>query len=100
MPGLRCVLISGTCWENLRDWKATMDGYKLLCEHRKGRRRGEVAFYVREKSKCMEVSCDHKRSLKAFESRPVGSSPRGILGLVSVTDPLIRMARLMKPFFG
>lgn len=39
--------ISGTCQGNLRDWKATMGGYKLLCEQRKGRR-GKVAFYVTE----------------------------------------------------
>lgn len=101
-PGLRCVLISGTCWENLRDWKATTDGYKFLCEHRKGRRRGEVTFYVREKSKCMEVSCDHKRSIKCFWIKAGGVITEGDLGfgVCLVSDPLIRMARLMKPFFG
>ena len=48
--------ITETWWENLHDWKTTMDGYKLFRKDRKGRRGGAVALYVKEKSECMEAS--------------------------------------------
>ncbi|KAK4829368.1 hypothetical protein QYF61_003295 [Mycteria americana] len=42
------VAITETWWDDLHNWSAAMDGYKLFRRDRRGRRGGGVALYVRE----------------------------------------------------
>ncbi|GAB0206658.1 hypothetical protein GRJ2_003131400 [Grus japonensis] len=42
------VAIMETWWDDLHNWSAVMDGYKLFRRDRQGRRGGGVALYVRE----------------------------------------------------
>ncbi|PKU35038.1 adaptin ear-binding coat-associated protein 1 [Limosa lapponica baueri] len=49
------VAITEMRWDDLHDWSAAMDGYKLFRRDRQGRRGGGVALYVREGYKCQEL---------------------------------------------
>ncbi|KAK4816911.1 LOW QUALITY PROTEIN: hypothetical protein QYF61_024921 [Mycteria americana] len=42
------VAITETWWDDLHNWSAAMDGYKLFRRDRRGRRGGGVALYIRE----------------------------------------------------
>ncbi|KAK4828724.1 hypothetical protein QYF61_000715 [Mycteria americana] len=48
--------ITETWWDNSHDWRSTMDGYRLFCKDRQGRRGGGVALYVKENLDCIEVN--------------------------------------------
>ncbi|PKU42645.1 mitochondrial fission process protein 1 [Limosa lapponica baueri] len=49
------VAIMETWWDDLHDWSAAMDGYKLFRRDRQGRRGEGVALYVRESYECQEL---------------------------------------------
>lgn len=49
------VAIMETWWDDLRDWSAAMDGYKLFRRDGRGRRGGGVALYIREALGAMEL---------------------------------------------
>ncbi|GAB0203729.1 hypothetical protein GRJ2_002838500 [Grus japonensis] len=49
------VVIMETWWDDLHNWSAAMDGYKLFRRDRQGRRGGGVALYVRECFDCLEL---------------------------------------------
>ncbi|KAK4810884.1 hypothetical protein QYF61_013292 [Mycteria americana] len=42
------VAITETWWDDLHNWSAAVDGYKLFRRDRRGRRGGGVALYIRE----------------------------------------------------
>ncbi|GAB0206897.1 hypothetical protein GRJ2_003155300 [Grus japonensis] len=50
------VAITETWWDDLHNWSAAMDGYKLFRRDRQGRRGGGVALYVRECFDCLELN--------------------------------------------
>ncbi|KAK4819370.1 hypothetical protein QYF61_001649 [Mycteria americana] len=50
------VTITETRWDDLHNWSAAMDGYKLFRRDRQGRRGGGVALYVRECFGCLELN--------------------------------------------
>ncbi|KAK4832451.1 hypothetical protein QYF61_023175 [Mycteria americana] len=49
------VAIRETWWDDLHNWSAAMDGYKLFRRDRRGRRGGGVALYVRESLDSLEL---------------------------------------------
>jgi len=49
------VAITETWWDDLHNWSAAMDGYKLFRRDRQGRRGGGVSLYVREHFNCLEL---------------------------------------------
>ncbi|KAK4830603.1 hypothetical protein QYF61_012029 [Mycteria americana] len=49
------VAITETWWDDSHNWSAAMDGYKLFRRHRRGRRGGGVALYVRERLDSLEL---------------------------------------------
>ena len=49
------VPITKTWWDNLHNWSAATDGYKLFRRDRQGRRGGGVALYLRECFDCLEL---------------------------------------------
>ncbi|GAB0208489.1 hypothetical protein GRJ2_003314600 [Grus japonensis] len=49
------VAIREIWWDDLHNWAAVMDGYKLFRRDRQGRRGGGVALYVREYFDCLEL---------------------------------------------
>jgi len=53
--GYDLVAITETWWDNLHDWHAVMDGYRLFRKDRPTRRGGGVALYVREQLECIEL---------------------------------------------
>ena len=50
------VTITETWWDDLHDWSAARDGYKLFRRDRQGRRGSGVALYVRECFDCQELN--------------------------------------------
>jgi len=40
--------ITATWWDNSHDWRITMDGCRLFCKDRQGRRRGGVMLRLKE----------------------------------------------------
>ncbi|GAB0209357.1 maestro heat-like repeat-containing protein family member 7 [Grus japonensis] len=55
------VAITETRWDDLHNWAAAMDDYKLFRRDRQGRRGGEVALYVRECFDCLELDDGDER---------------------------------------
>jgi len=53
--GYDLVAITETWWDNLHDWRAVMDGYRLFRKDRPTRRGGGVALYVKEQLECIEL---------------------------------------------
>jgi len=49
------VAVTEMWWDNLHDWYAVMDGYRLFRKDRPTRRGGGVALYVREQLECTEL---------------------------------------------
>lgn len=50
------VTIAETWWNDLCDWSAAVDGYRLLRRNRQGKRGRGVALYVRECISCLEIN--------------------------------------------
>ncbi|PKU41683.1 mitochondrial fission process protein 1 [Limosa lapponica baueri] len=50
------VAITETWWEDLHNWSAAINGYRLFRRDRQGRRGGGVAFYVRDIFECLELN--------------------------------------------
>ncbi|KAK4833030.1 hypothetical protein QYF61_027412 [Mycteria americana] len=50
------VAIMETWWDDLHNWSAAMDSYKLFRRDKQGRRGGGVALYVRECFDCLELN--------------------------------------------
>ncbi|KAM6103455.1 uncharacterized protein LJ206_014212 [Theristicus caerulescens] len=48
--------ITKTWWDNSHDWRIAMDGYRLFCKDRQGRKGGGVMLYVKENLECIEVN--------------------------------------------
>ncbi|KAK4810734.1 hypothetical protein QYF61_007708 [Mycteria americana] len=55
------VAITETWWDDLHDWSAAMDGYKLFRRDRQGRRGGGVPLYIRECFDCLELDDGDER---------------------------------------
>ncbi|GAB0180200.1 hypothetical protein GRJ2_000485300 [Grus japonensis] len=55
------VAIMKTWWDDLHNWSAAMDGYKLFRRARHGRRGSGVALYVRECFDCLELDNSDER---------------------------------------
>ena len=47
--------ITETWWDDSHGWSAVMDGYQLFRRHRRGKRGGGVALYVRDSCDCIEL---------------------------------------------
>ena len=59
------VAIVETWWDNSHSWVASLDVYKIFRRHRKGRRGGGMALYIREAfdAKGIETSDDEVECL-------------------------------------
>ncbi|PKU32032.1 rna-directed dna polymerase from mobile element jockey-like [Limosa lapponica baueri] len=50
------VAVMEMWWDDLHNWSAALDGYKLFRRDRQGRRGGGAALYVREWYECQELN--------------------------------------------
>ncbi|KAK4815696.1 hypothetical protein QYF61_006679 [Mycteria americana] len=70
------VAITETWWDDVHNWSAAMDGYKLFRRDRRGRRGGGVALYVRECLDSLELN-DGDDRLECLWVRIRGKANKG-----------------------
>lgn len=48
------VEITEIWWDNSNDWNIVLEGYRLFCKDRQGRRGGGITLHVKKNLECME----------------------------------------------
>jgi len=99
--GYDLVTITETWWDNLHDWHAVMDGYRLFRKDRTTIRGSGVALFEREQLECIELCLGaDEEGVESLWVRIKGQAYMGDIIVGGTTGNLTRRRRLMRPSTG